>query len=286
MASLASLPRPTTTYHTKPYDRITKSSGFIGAGKTILITGGASGVGYSFSKVFAEAGAARIAILARSADALQKAKHDLEAAYPSTQILTYQTSVTEYARVAEIVQELGTIDVLVLNAAVAHRRAQATELSVQEMQDAFETNVIAAWSLAKAYLVSPPPAAGRKTIINVSAAAIHLPGSYRVGYGSSKCAGVQVMQNFAAQYQGDDVGIFSIHPGSFYTPGVAQNMPKGAIEWEEPDLPAYFALWLAGPESAFLHGRFVWANWDVDELLALKERVVQDPSFLTIGLVR
>lgn len=35
------------------------------------------------------------------------------------------------------------------------------------------------------------------------------------------------------------------------------------------ELPAYFHVWLASPESDFLKGKFVWVNWDVDEL---KER--------------
>ena len=103
----------------------------------------------------------------------------------------------------------------------------------------------------------------------------------------SKAAGVQVMQQFASQFKDDEnIKIVSFHPGSFYTPGVAANFPKGAVKWDEEDLPAHFALWLAGPESKFLHGRFVWANWDVDELIALKETMAEDPRFLTIGLIQ
>jgi hypothetical protein len=51
-------------------------------------------------------------------------------------------------------------------------------------------------------------------------------------------------------------------------------------------LPGDFAVWLAGPEADFLTGRFVWAQWDVDELIGMKEKVAQDPSLLTIGLVK
>jgi hypothetical protein len=51
-------------------------------------------------------------------------------------------------------------------------------------------------------------------------------------------------------------------------------------------LPGDFAVWLAGPEADFLTGRFVWAQWDVDELVGMKEKVAQDPSLLTIGLVK
>ena len=57
------------------------------------------------------------------------------------------------------------------------------------------------------------------------------------------------------------------------------------MQWDDLALPGDFALWLAGPESGFLHGRHVWANWDVDELVALKRKLENDRSFLTIGLV-
>lgn len=284
MSYFQQFPRPTKTYHCATYDRISKHNGFDGQGKTILITGGASGVGLAISKAFAQAGVARIAIISRSLGPQERAKADIEAAYPSTTVLLYQASVTENNRMTEILQELGTVDVLVLCAPVAHRRAQSTEITSQEMHEAFETNVIATFNLTKAYLATPLPAGGSKTIINISAAAIQVSGM-RIGYGSSKAAEVQVLQHFAAEQKAGDVRIFSFHPGSFYTPGVAKNIPKGAVEWEDINLPAHFTLWLAGPESSFLHGRYMWAHWDVDELIAMKDRLSSDPGFMTIGLV-
>lgn len=189
MPSLEPLPRPTKIYHATTYDRIAKHNCFDGKGKTILITGGASGIGYSFSKAFTEAGVARTAIVSRSPGSQEKAKTDLEAAFPSIQILPFQASVTDNNRITEVLQKLGTIDVLVLNAAVAHRCAQATEISTEEMQDAFDTNVIATFNIAKAYLAMPLPAAGRNTILNASAAAVHLQSSSRVGYDLAKSLG-------------------------------------------------------------------------------------------------
>ena len=51
-------------------------------------------------------------------------------------------------------------------------------------------------------------------------------------------------------------------------------------------MPGDFSVWLASPEAKFLNGRFVWAGWDVDDLIALKDRLAADPTFLTIGLVK
>lgn len=301
-----SIPRPVKTYHSKAYDRIAKHHGFNGKGKTVLITGGSSGVGLSIAHAFAEAGTARVAIVSRSPGPQAEAKAALEAAHPRVTILAYQACVKDATRMAEVLGDLGKVDVLVLGAATVHRRAPASEITSDEVRDAFATNTVALFELTKAFLALPSPIpesgiGGGRTIINISTAAAQVSGARRVGYGPSKAAAAQVLQHFASdlrqgqkQEQGrgadgadDDEGvrIFSFHPGAFYTPTVAGHFGADEIKWDSLDLPAYFALWLAGPESGFLHGRHVWANWDVDELIVLKDKLANDPHFLTIGLV-
>jgi hypothetical protein len=41
-------------------------------------------------------------------------------------------------------------------------------------------------------------------------------------------------------------------------------------------LAGSFAVWAASPEAAFLAGRTVWANWDVEELKARQEEIVKE----------
>ncbi len=48
-------------------------------------------------------------------------------------------------------------------------------------------------------------------------------------------------------------------------------------------LPAHFNVWIASSEAEFLKGKFVWANWDVDELKALAKEV-QESMFLRVDL--
>jgi hypothetical protein len=42
---------------------------------------------------------------------------------------------------------------------------------------------------------------------------------------------------------------------------------------------------LITPDSHFLNGRFVHANWDVDELKAKKDKILKNPKIYTIGLI-
>lgn len=76
----------------------------------------------------------------------------------------------------------GPVDVLVLSGAVVHRREKATVITDQELRDAFDANVIAAFNLTKAYLKTTLLASGQKTIINISSAAGQVHTTRRVKY--------------------------------------------------------------------------------------------------------
>ena len=47
------------------------------------------------------------------------------------------------------------------------------------------------------------------------------------------------------------------------------------------NLPASFMVWAASKEAKFLNGRFVWANWDVDELKAAAAEIEEGNKFTT-----
>jgi hypothetical protein len=51
--------------------------------------------------------------------------------------------------------------------------------------------------------------------------------------------------------------------------------------YDSAELPAHFAVWLASEEARFLCGRFVWCNWDVEQLKEKKGFLEKDPLLLT-----
>lgn len=53
--------------------------------------------------------------------------------------------------------------------------------------------------------------------------------------------------------------------------------------WFVVELSAEFVVWVASPEGEFLKDRFVWVNWDVEELKGMKEEITKD-DLLKIGL--
>ncbi|KAK3702114.1 hypothetical protein LTR37_015089 [Vermiconidia calcicola] len=284
-------PRPSDmkTYHTETYARISpKTSGFDGKGKTVLVTGGSAGIGFSICRAFAEAGVAKIVFTSRSAGPQKEAKEKLESAYPDTKFETFQASADDLEAMTRIIQSVGPIDVLVHNAAFSpDQRIPSKDIAASDVLQTFQTNVIAAYHMITTYLHAAAPASGEKTIIAVSSAAANVYIPQQVAYASSKAALSKMICALADEHAPatDGVRMVSFHPGIIYTAAAAQFVPKEAFEWEDLNMTGNFAVWLAGKESEFLHGRFVWAQWDVDELLALKEKMANDRSFLKIGLM-
>jgi hypothetical protein len=63
---------------------------------------------------------------------------------------------------------------------------------------------------------------------------------------------------------------------------MAQARKAGFIDDES--LPAQYFVWLSTPDAAFLTGKWVWANWDVEQLIARKEEITS--SYLLTSVVQ
>jgi NAD(P)-dependent dehydrogenase (short-subunit alcohol dehydrogenase family) len=76
---------------------------------------------------------------------------------------------------------------------------------------------------------------------------------------------------------GEGIKCFAVHPGGVLTV-LAKNMPKElhANLVDEPDLAAGFVVWLCSGQADWAKGRYLSSNWDVDELMQLKDRIVEN----------
>ncbi|KAK5112201.1 hypothetical protein LTR85_011634 [Meristemomyces frigidus] len=280
-------PAEIKTYHMETYDRILPSTTkFDAKGKTLLITAGATGIGYSICESFAKAGIARIIILQRRESVLAAAKEALAKAYPNTKVETYAASQSDFPRMTEIIHSAGNIDVLIPCATNASMKP-TRDISTEQMANMYTVNVVGLFHIVREFLALPSTASGGpKSVIHVSsnASQMYFPGGS--GYCSSKAAANQIITHFATDEPEGNVKFYSLHPGAIRTELAEANVPEGMVVWESVKVPGDFAVWLAGPEAEFLNGRFVWAQWDVDELIAMKKKLASDPSLLTITLAK
>lgn len=228
-------PRPTKEYHSSAYPAISPSRSELGLkGKTVLITGGATGIGLETSKAFSEAGASVVAILARSKEPMMKAKETIEAEFPQTKVVPLVSSVTDADRVSEVVQELGTIDILVLNAGIMHKPGPTLSIDSKDVLSVFETNVLGPLNVLKAFMALPPREEGsQRTIIHTSTAGVGFVMPGVTAYNASKSAMTYLMRALDAELRDQGVRIFSFHPAIAFTDMARDTMGVG------PDSFAY-----------------------------------------------
>ena len=96
-------------------------------------------------------------------------------------------------------------------------------------------------------------------------------------YQTSKHAINRLCEFVTVDHGQDGIKCFAIHPGGVATE-LGQNMPEEmhAYLTDSPELAAGFIVWLASGNADWATGRYLSANWDVGELVSLKDEVLHD----------
>ncbi|KAH8157885.1 hypothetical protein CIB48_g10362 [Xylaria polymorpha] len=267
------------------------------AGKTVVITGGNSGIGYGIGQGFIKASPARVIILARRADVVASAAQKLTAEAGGDfrgEIAGQVCDIGDAAAVDALWEKFHAdgvvVDVLVLNAAAFAPSKPLLDVGTEGIWQAYDTNVRAQMHMTERfYKQEGKGASDTKYLVHVSTASIHdfNLGKQYLGYGLTKHAGQLTLQLIAQDTAPEKMQIVSYHPGAILTDAArAAGWTEKDLEWDHVNLPGDYAVWAASPEAKFLHGRFVWASWDVEQLKAgeLRKRIDEEPAFLKIGV--
>ncbi|KAI0431014.1 putative short-chain dehydrogenase [Xylaria sp. FL1042] len=269
------------------------------AGRTVLITGGNSGIGYGIAQAFLRASAAKVIILGRRKDVVAEAAQKLAAEAAGAgykgQVVGVPCDMTDAAAVEALWARLRddgvVVDVLVLNVAVFAPKKPLLEIGTSEVWKIYDANVRAQMHMTERFYKQEGKGASEtKNLVHVSTASIHdflRITANALGYGLTKHAGQLTMQLIAQDTPPEKMQVIGYHPGAIYTDAAkASGWTEDGLPWDHVDLPGHYAVWAASPEAKFLHGRFLWASWDVDELKhgELRKRIDEDPYFLRIGV--
>ncbi|KAF2654657.1 short-chain dehydrogenase/reductase [Lophiostoma macrostomum CBS 122681] len=290
MASLTSM---TKRYHHAPYPAISPSNPKNNqAGRTVAITGGVQGIGYATARAYIQAEAAGVILLGRTSQTLQDAAASLQKIAKSTKVTWHVCDINIDASIEKfwdyVASENIYVDILVLNAASAAHGPIVPMLSkLPLLREMFYANVCGNALMAARFLDQKKESTQAQTLVNISTGSIHCnPAPHQALYSSSKAAFTALLQHVADEVESSTCQIVSIHPGVVYTEGMKReshpDLAKVAV-FDEVDLPAAFSVWASTPAASFLHGRFVWAQWDVEELSGRKQDF-EDQGFLKVGL--
>ncbi|KAI0099991.1 NAD(P)-binding protein [Hypoxylon sp. NC0597] len=262
------------------------------AGRTVLITGGSTGVGFAIARGFAQASASKVIIIGRRESVLNDAVEKLIREFPTVQFIGKSLDVGDLPSTdqlwADLVRQNITVDVLVLNASSSSHTQPILEAGVDKIWRDFVINVRTLLAFTEKFYKQSTK---QKFLVNLSTMTIQdwnnivpeIP-----GYGLTKSAGTLLIQQIAKDSSSKNMQALSFHPGSILTETVQRVLGDRYIgfNFDDEDLPGHFAVWAASSEAEFLHGRFVWAAWDVDELREGKIRrlIDEEPYYLQIGV--
>ncbi|ORY13360.1 hypothetical protein BCR34DRAFT_562101 [Clohesyomyces aquaticus] len=267
-------PSLTPTWHNDTYPVIDPTDpSNTQAGKTVIITGAGSGIGRETAIAFAQAGAKHIVLVGRTEATLQETQKLL----PTTRgcISTVcAASVGDVEQMKKVVDPAGSWDIFVLNAGHIAAPTSIAEASIEDWWASYETNIKSILITAQLFL--PTANSNGATMLAVTAGGIVLPPSSVPGlsaYMTSKTAQVKLIEWLAAE--NPNLFACSVHPGVIDTKMLRDSGLSG-LPYDTEQLPAHFMVWLAHPEKTrFLNGKFVWVNWDVEELGEKKDEIAK-----------
>ncbi|MBT1704056.1 SDR family oxidoreductase [Chryseosolibacter indicus] len=255
------------------------------AGKVVFISGASQGIGQATAVAFAQAGAKAIYITARSVKGLEETKAKIAKENPDTQCAYQVCDVTDaeqvQAAVNDCVSKFGGIDIADANAGnTSSWSKRIGESDVNAWWQTWEVNMKGAYYVVRftiPHLIqSAKKNNGGYLILLSSIGAQYLvPGAS--AYQTSKHAINRLCEFINVDHGAEGVKCFSIHPGGVPT-SLAKTMPDDfhSTLVDEPELAAGFIVWLCSGKADWAKGRYLSSNWDVNELLQMKDQIIAE----------
>ncbi|MBB5939316.1 SDR family NAD(P)-dependent oxidoreductase [Streptomyces zagrosensis] len=230
--------------------------------RTVLVTGGAGGIGQAVAAAFAAAG-----------DTVVIADRDAERVTQTAQVLGVHGRVLDITDEPSINRELdalqaqfGPIEVLVNNAGLLTVHGKLLELPGSDLDTILRTNVVGTFLMTQHVARRMVAADVAGTIVNISSIGGRQPTPGMGGYESSKAA-VDALTRWAAiELAEHGIRVNAVAPGPVRTEMMAAGMPEGSPQrraWEDRiplhkfaavDDVAAAAVFLAGSGAAHITG--------------------------------
>jgi len=238
-------------------------------GQVGLITGGDSGIGRAVAILFAKEGAdSAIVYLNEHEDAKETVRLVEQEGH---QCLAIAGDVGDESFCQQAVQQTvdayGRLDILVNNAAEQHPQESILDISAEQLERTFRTNIFAYFFMAKAAL---PHLKEGSSIINTTSVTAYKGSSSLLDYSSTKGAIVAFTRSLSQSLVEKGIRVNGVAPGPIWTPLIPATFPEDKVasfgqqvpmqRAGQPEEVATSYVFLASRDGSYFTGQVLHPN--------------------------
>lgn len=237
--------------------------------KVAVITGGDSGIGRAVAVLFAKEGAnVTIAYLDEHEDAKQTAA-DIKAYGREALLIATDISEEKNCRtvIEKTIAKFGQIDILVNNAAIQFVQKSIEDISADQLEKTFRTNIFSYFFMAK---FAAPHLKKGSVIINTTSVTAYKGNEMLMDYSSTKGAIVAFTRSLSQSLVEKGIRVNGVAPGPVWTPLIPASFDAKKVAEFGKDVPmgrpaqpfeiAGCYIFLATEDSAFITGQVLHPN--------------------------
>jgi NAD(P)-dependent dehydrogenase (short-subunit alcohol dehydrogenase family) len=238
-------------------------------GKVALITGGDSGIGRATAVLFAREGADLAILYLDEGEDAQETKRLIEREGRSCLTIAGDVGDPNVCRSAvdQVVQRFGKLDVLVNNAGEQHPQKEIAEITPDQIDRTFRTNIFGYFYMVQAAM---PHLKKGSAIINTTSVTAYRGSSDLLDYSATKGAIVAFTRSLAQKLASEGIRVNGVAPGPIWTPLIPSTFPIEKVKqfgantpMKRPGQPNEVApsyLFLASEDSSYITGTVLHPN--------------------------